>query len=209
MRSRVFVQAVIGLVWAVTTPAVRAVEPAGVSLQEAPRPSGLRQVNITSDSATGWLPSEELEREAYVTARRYFAAVDAGEYDQAYAMLGDGLKRLLPFDQFATSARKFAIQGGSLKDRRALKLTWTKDPSNAPQPGIYAALDVASRFVGVDRHCGYLILYKGSLAEKFHIVREENNMINNVTAAKIERDKSRAELDRLWASLASNCPNYQ
>ena len=39
-------------------------------------------------------------------------------------------------------------------------------------------------------------------------MRQESNFIDNAMAEKIEKQKSRAELDRMWAQLAVNCPNY-
>ena len=43
---------------------------------------------------------------------------------------------------------------------------------------------------------------------EFEVMRQESNFMDNATAAKIERDKTRAVLDHTWAALAANCPNY-
>jgi hypothetical protein len=60
----------------------------------------------------------------------------------------------------------------------------------------------------LDRHCGYIVLYQRSANDRFEIMRQEANFIDNATAQAIEQQKSRAELDKLWARLAANCPNY-
>jgi hypothetical protein len=52
----------------------------------------LREVNITQGSTPGWIPSEELEAEALATWQRFNERVETGDYDAAYAMIGDGLR---------------------------------------------------------------------------------------------------------------------
>jgi hypothetical protein len=107
-----------------------------------------------------------------------------------------------------TGSRSSIARSGQLKQRSILKITWTKDPAAAPAPGVYAAIEVASRYNGVDRHCGYVVLYQKSDGDNFQVMRQESNFIENAMAQKIEQEKSRAELDKLGASLAANCPNY-
>jgi hypothetical protein len=92
--------------------------------------------------------------------------------------------------------------------RDILKVTWTKDPAAAPFRGVYAAIDIASQFVRIDRHCGFVVLYQKPSGGDFEILRQERNFIDNATAAKIEQEQSRGALDHIWAALAVNCPNY-
>lgn len=166
-----------------------------------------REINITSDSAPGWLPSEELEREVRETFDRYFTAVDSGRYRDAYEMMSDANKALLTYDQFAQQSTQFRTQAGPLKRRQLLKITWTKDPANAPFPGVYAAVDETATYQGVDRQCGYVIIYQHPTGGDLQVMRVENNFIDNASAAEIARTQSAAELDRMWALLSANCPN--
>jgi hypothetical protein len=92
--------------------------------------------------------------------------------------------------------------------RTILKVTWTKDPAAAPFPGVYAAIDIATHFVNVDRHCGYVVLCQRPSGGDFEVMRQESNFIDNTTAEKVERQQSRVALDKSWAALAGNCPNY-
>jgi Protein of unknown function (DUF4019) len=165
-------------------------------------------INITSDSAPGWLPSERQRQDVIKSAGDYLSALDESRYEAAYAMMSESNRRTVPFERFIDARQKFHARSGSLKQRSILKVTWTRNPAAAPLPGIYAAIDVASRYENIDRHCGYVVLYKKTDGENFQVMRQESNFIDNAMAQKIEQQKSRAELDKLWAKLAANCPNY-
>jgi hypothetical protein len=89
-----------------------------------------------------------------------------------------------------------------------LKVTWTKDPAQAPLPGIYAAIDLAGQFANVDRDCGFMVLYQPPAGGDFTIMRRENNYLANVTARNIEEKQSKAAVTKIWAELARHCPNY-
>lgn len=171
-------------------------------------PKIFTEINITADSAPGWVPSEKQRQDVVETAGDFLSKLDQGWYDGAYAMMSDINKRSAPFEQFSRHYQTFRVQSGPLTQRTFLKVTWTKDPASAPAPGIYAAIDVASRYQNVDRHCGFVVLYQKNDADKFEVMRQESNFVDNAMAQKIEQQKSRAELDKLWARLAMNCPNY-
>lgn len=179
----------------------------GVQAQRAPS-NAPGAINVTSDSAPGWIPSERQRQDVIKSASDYLSALDEGRYDGAYAMMSELNKRTLPFAQFVDRNQKIHAQSGPLRQRSILKVTWTKDPAAAPLPGVYAAIDVASQYESVDRHCGYIVLYQKNDGDDFQVMRQEANFIDNAMAQKIEHEKSRAELDRLWAKLAANCPNY-
>jgi hypothetical protein len=183
---------------------------AGIGSAHAQRASSNapRVINITSDSATGWLPSERQQQDVVKSTGDYLSALDEARYDDAYAMMSEINKRAVPFSQFVGSRQKFHTRSGQLKQRNILKITWTKDPAAAPAPGVYAAIDIASRYDSVDRHCGFVVFYQKSDGDNFQVMRQESNFIDNAMAQKIEQEKSRVELDRLWTKLAANCPNY-
>jgi Protein of unknown function (DUF4019) len=167
------------------------------------------EINITSDSAKGWLPSASLEQEAMKAASNYFSLLDNEQYERAYGMMAEINRRTTSFPQYIRQNQEFHEKSGPLKRRDVLKITWTKDPTAAPFPGTYAAIDVATRFEDVDRHCGYIVLYQKPTGGSFEVMRQESNFIDNVTAQKIERQQSRASLDTMWGKLSANCPNYK
>ena len=81
-------------------------------------------------------------------------------------------------------------------------------PPQGPYPGIYAAIDIVSRYANIDRDCGFVVMYQAPDAHTFVLMREETNFLANATAAQIAREHSQAEVDRLWGQLSANCPNY-
>lgn len=166
------------------------------------------EINITSDSSPGWRPSESQRRDVIKVATEFFSGLDEGQYERAYAMMAEPNRRSLPMQQFLSQNQTFYARSGALKQRTILKVTWTKDPPKGPFPGVFAAVDIASQYANVDRHCGYVVLYQKTDNDRFEIMRQESNFIDNATAQGIEQKKSRAELDKLWAGLAVNCPNY-
>lgn len=167
-----------------------------------------RVVNVTTDSAPGWLPSPDLEQQALATANAYFSAEDGGHYDQAYAMLSDGMKQLVAQHQYVLEERGFQDMSGAVRSRRIVRTTWTKNPSSAALPGVYAAIDIAATFQHVDRYCGYLILHQPAAGDTFEVMRIERNFITNARFEEIRKTRSPAEADALWAELASHCPNF-
>lgn len=171
--------------------------------------SKMREVNLTTDSAPGWLPSEELEATALQTLARFFSFDDSGNSKEAYSMLNPGTRDILSFDVFEKDRGEFRAQAGKLRQRRIIKVTWTKDPANAPHPGVYAAVDASATFEGIDRQCGYVILYQAPQGGPFSVMRTENNYIDNASAKEIERTQSKAALDQLWTGLSTNCPNFR
>lgn len=167
-----------------------------------------REINITADSAPGWLPSPVQQEQVLKATNDYFSALDQLQYERAYAMMAEANRNSRPLSQFIELNRQFHEKSGALVRRNLLKVTWTKDPAAAPFRGVYAAIDIASQFANIDRHCGFVVLYQRPSGGDFEIMRQEDNLIDNATAAKIEREKTRAVLDQTWAALAKNCPNY-
>jgi hypothetical protein len=177
-------------------------------VQGPARSSPGREVKITNDSAPGWLPSRTQEEQVSKRTNDYFSALDQQQYERAYAMMAEVNRNSLPLSQFIQQNREFHERSGTLVRRNILKVTWTKDPTAAPFRGVYAAIDIATQFVNIDRHCGYVVLYQRPSGGDFEVMRQERNFIDNATAASIEREKTRPVLDRMWATLAASCPNY-
>jgi hypothetical protein len=180
----------------------------GAAAAQGQTPRVANEINITSDSAPGWRPTESQRRDVIKAATDFFSSLDEGQYERAYAMMAEPNRRSSPLQGFVSQNQAFLARSGALTQRTILKVTWTKDPPNGPFPDIFAAIDIASQYANVNRHCGYVVLYQKTDSGRFEIMRQESNFIDNVTAQGIEQRKSRAELDKLWAKLAVNCPNY-
>jgi hypothetical protein len=166
------------------------------------------QINVTTDSAPGWLPTVDQIEQVRRTTRDFLAAKEAGRAMDAYALLAEGDKKDQPFEVFADGIARFNRKAGPAKETRIVKVTWTKDPAQAPAPGIYAALDITSRYENIDRYCGYIVLYQAPTGGGFRVTREEANFLDNATARTIEKQHSRADVDKAWSQLIAHCPNY-
>jgi Protein of unknown function (DUF4019) len=174
-----------------------------------PEPTTPPQINVTTDSAPGWLPSAHQAADVRKVADAFLAAKDDGRAADAYALMGEGDRQGIPFPAFAEALSSLRTKAGALTDRRITTVTWTKDPAHAPAPGVYAALDLVSHYANVDRYCGYLILYQAPTGGSFQIVREETAFMDNATAGVLEKQQSMAGVDKAWSEAsARGCPGY-
>jgi len=164
------------------------------------------EFNITTDSAAGWVPNADLQQQALAAMTAYFAAVESGRYRDAYAAMAPINRESVPFDDFEQRAKTFRTAAGDLIQRRVLKVTWTKDPSAAPLPGVYVAIDLSARYAKVSRQCGYIVLYQAPSGGPFQVMRTEDTHMSDADAAKLDPK----ERDRTWGRIAATyCPNYK
>jgi hypothetical protein len=183
--------------------------PAVLSGAQAAQKSEPRVINVTTDSERGWLPTEPLEAEALSTLQTYFRALDNGDARALWNLATDGLKGLTTFDEFKSSNKKTRKDLGRLTRLDVLQVTWTKDPANAPAPGIYVAFDISGQFTKSKRQCGYVVLFKANPNDPFRLARIENNYFTDGLVRKLTKEKSPAEVDRMWSKLSAYCPNYK
>jgi hypothetical protein len=183
--------------------------PAAIAAGTFETPSAaMGEINVTSDSSPGWIPTAEQRRRAVKTAQAYLDAIDDGRYAEAYGLQADALKREIKLEQFVHDAERFRALAGPVKFWRALKITWTKDPASGPFPGVYAAVDLVGQLANVDRDCGFMVLFQLPGGDDFTVLRRENNYLDNATARKIEAETSAAAVASVWNQLSRHCPNY-
>lgn len=166
------------------------------------------EVTVTSDSAKGWIPSEQLVGQAVDAVERFFAALDGGDYPRAYALMTADNQTETPAARFGEEAGKFKQLAGSLLRRRIIASTWSKDPPSAPRPGIYAVFDLAAQYTNVDRQCGAILLHQPPAGGDFRVLRSENYFLDNRTAQQIELSQSHQELLDAWAKVSASCPKF-
>jgi hypothetical protein len=166
------------------------------------------EINVTTDSSSGWIPTVEQRRQAIKTIQIFLTAVEDGRYAEAYGMQTDSNRCYQTLDQFSQDAEKFQIVSGPSRSWTVLKVTWSKNPTRAAFRGIYVAIDLSARFAKVDRQCGYIILYQRPDGGDFAIMRRENIYLDNATARKIEKEHSKADVAKIWTQLSRYCPNY-
>ena len=166
------------------------------------------QINVTTDSSSGWLPSQQQITEVQKIAEAFVTARNSGNSENAYALLADFNRENQPFRSFADGISNFNSKAGSAIELRFVKTTWTKNPAQAPVAGVYAALDFVGRYTNIDRYCGYLVLYQAPSGDSFRVMREEYVFLDNATAISMARQSSPATVEDVWAKASANCPGY-
>ncbi|MEL7446639.1 MAG: hypothetical protein AAGK02_12650 [Pseudomonadota bacterium] len=167
-----------------------------------------REINITSGSTPGWIPSQQLEDDALETLEDYLSFLEVEDYLSAYQLLGSGLQASWSFEQFKQDGVRESQSRGALLSRERIKVTWTNGGPTVPAPGTYVAIDASERYERVDRHCGYTVLFKGPESDRFVIVRREDNLLANSAADTIAEQNSQIQMELVWRVIARNCPNY-
>ncbi len=185
-----------------------------------------QETGVSGDSAPDWVPSPMQQRAAAAVAKAYFAAIDAGKFNQAYTLTSPLTRRAVPLAQFTADHKDAREQTGALVKRVTNKMTFTKDPDSAPVKGIYVSVDFSARYANADRDCGYVVLYQKRDGLPFEVMRAENNFLTNDKAKEIADAAAEAPApkksglfgkkdvktpdtpDKAWAKIAANCPNY-
>lgn len=139
-----------------------------------------------------WSPSEAQKVQVEQLTHKYFSAKDEARYQDAYAMQTDGMHNLASFGEWTRSIKDFSNTAGKVVSRQIKKITWYKDPPNAPARGVYAAVDFTSRFENIDTYCGYLVWFQQPDGT-FKMAREEVSYIDKKTQERLD-EKTLAQL---------------
>ena len=134
-----------------------------------------------------WRPSDEQRSAIEAVTRAYFTARDSNKAETAYAFLSPRQKQYVPFPTFSRMLEEFNAKAGEVQDRNIRKITWYKDTPQAG-PGLYVAVDFSSKFPGLALHCGYVVWHE-QRDGAFLQVREEVNLVDNATMAKLKPDQ--------------------
>ncbi len=140
-----------------------------------------------------------LERAVVARTAAYFKARDARGYDRAYAMIADSMRAYLTPELFRDSAARFVDEAGRPGGVEVHRLSWYRDPPDAPQPGLYVAADFTAHYANIELMCGYLMWRQGADGG-FELVREEQNFVDRRAAAQMAPERRR-ELPRLFNCL--------
>ncbi|MTV38722.1 DUF4019 domain-containing protein [Duganella radicis] len=147
------------------------------------------------DVSSQWRASSAQIERVESLSRLYFAAKDDARYQEAYAVLTPSQHQQTPFARWSFLAQDFNAQAGKLIQRDFKKITWYRNPPQAPA-GVYAAVDFSGEYANTSLYCGYLVLVEQPDGA-FLILREEQNVVDKDTAAKLKP----GELDGLRAQF--------
>ncbi|MFT3807258.1 DUF4019 domain-containing protein [Arenimonas sp.] len=114
----------------------------------------------------------------------YFRALDAGEYDKAYAMQTPELQAMAGLSEWSAYMRDEAKTLGRPLSRKQAKLTWYLDPPNSPRPGLYVAVDFQSTYANAQQGSEYVIWFRGHDEFDFRLMRHEQNFMHDAAKGK-------------------------
>jgi len=137
-----------------------------------------------------WHASDKDYQAAIDTITKYFAAKDSGNVAASYALLDGGMG--LSLNEWKSSSEDSSAKTGAATSHKVVKLTWYKDPQNAPAPGVYAAADFVDHYEKVT-DCGYLSLHQRSDGS-FLVIHEQDGFIpnqSNMTPAQLAELKTK------------------
>ena len=126
----------------------------------------------------------------------WLAAKDGGRYEEAWALLSDRMKGASPLAQWRAAAERFNDRAGPVRGRQVTRISFYRDPPDAPEPGLYAAADFSADFANFDFVCGYLMWRLGPDG-LWRLVREEQNLVDKQAAedvTKIDRPRLREQM---------------
>jgi hypothetical protein len=75
-------------------------------------PGTMNEINVTTDSSRGWIPTAEQRQRALKTVELFLDAVEGGRYAEAYGLQAEINKRDQTLAQFTQDAQKFRALAG-------------------------------------------------------------------------------------------------
>jgi hypothetical protein len=173
----------IVLFWLFVPPSLLAQSPEAPSpVEQATEPT--RQSIASTNADPAWRPSPEQRASIEATTRAYFSARDSSKAGEAYDFLSARQKQYQSPSDFQRRIEEFNAKAGTVQARRVRAITWYKDTPQSG-PGLYVAVDYSSDFSNLALHCGYVVWHEQPDG-KFLQVREEENVIDKATMAKLK-----------------------
>lgn len=129
-----------------------------------------------------WQPLEQDRLEIIALTARYFAAVDSGDAETAHGSWIEGQQAETPLSERRRQIEEQRRQYGAAGASPPVRLTWYVNPANAPQPGIYVAVDYERSYANLVLNCGYLIWFRDA-AGRYRLTRQENSVFERGPSA--------------------------
>ncbi len=139
---------------------------------------------LAAAQAREYVPNAADSAEIQQLSARYFEHVDRKDYDAAHAMFGDEMRAIATLQEWRTFMRDELRDWGALQQREQTNVTWYDNPSNAPLPGLYVAVDYVSRYAELAQHTEFLVWYRERDGMPFALTRHETNAVDKASAAK-------------------------
>lgn len=161
----------------------------------------MKVVNDAAGEAPDPAMNDKMATAIVEQSKAYLQDKQAGHYDQAYALIAPSMRAYLTPDLFRDGAAKFSADAGKPGQPDFTRFTWYRDPPDAPEPGLYAAVDFTGHYAGLALMCGYLMWHK-TPDGSFRLVREEQNYIDKTGAQQMVPER-RQKLPELFGCVTS------
>jgi hypothetical protein len=125
---------------------------------------------------------QKVREEIISRTERYFRLLSDNRIDDAYTEMSRTRKAWDEAD-WKRDKRAFQSEAGKPQSVAIIKITLYKNPTEAPEPGLYVAADYLNVYKNVPIQCGYLMWFRTPSGE-FEITREEMGF---VTAEQLKR----------------------
>jgi hypothetical protein len=135
-------------------------------------------------TAADYTPTPAEAAEIQRLSAAYVGHLDQGAYDDAYAMYTAEMRQGMSPAEWRRLTLESRQQWGALEGRTQTGVTWYLDPPKAPRPGLYVAVDYASRYANLAAHTEYLVWYRGQPGQAFELMRHESNAVGKDATPK-------------------------
>lgn len=152
--------------------------------QEITCADSVTQVVKPAPADPNWQPDAGDYQAVIDTVTKYFNAKDSGDVAASYALLDGGMG--LSLKEWKSTSDDFTTHTGAATSHKVVKLTWYKDPQNAPEPGVYAAADFVDHYEKAT-DCGYLAMHQKPDGS-FLVIHEQDGFLpnqSNMTPAQL------------------------
>jgi hypothetical protein len=115
---------------------------------------------------------------------RFFAEYDQGASDLAWQMFSPKTQQILTLSDWRDKRAVFLRAAGIPLSHDIDKVTWLRDPANAPYPGLYGVFDVSCRYTLLQMCAEVIVLYSEKEGAPFTVMRHDQY---SVEAAAVQR----------------------
>jgi hypothetical protein len=139
----------------------------------------------------GWRPGPADDAAVQAATESFFAAREAGRFDDAYRFYDRTMQATSSSAEFAQAASLLNAERGRRRGFRNVAVTWYDQPPNAPVPGAYAAVDFVGDYENVHLMCGYALWLLQPDRTWRMVTLVENNFLRNDTPNPTADDLAR------------------
>jgi len=133
---------------------------------------GIASLSFAASGQVADSTSHPRYAEAITFASAWLNLVEAGDDEASFAQLAPTFQRNLTTADWREVITRTRQTLGKRVSRTLRRVVWYDNPSNAPLPGLYAAVEYDSVFENADKHFQYVILHSQNGAP-FKVMRNE------------------------------------